>query len=110
MLSIFTTESELGTERVVSVSDLQVVDASEACVVEDTDYDLLVLLHSGQKFRVQHYEASVSYHGVDIMPVPYGIFDTKSSGDLIAHAGIAVLHVVGIQAACTPHPLHVSGK
>ena len=34
----------------------------------------------------------------------------QRTGHLIAHGGIAVLHVVGVNAGGTPHPLHIAGQ
>ena len=46
---------------------------------EEADIDLLVLLDRCQKLRVKHYEAPVSDHGVDIMVITDGIFDSEGS-------------------------------
>ena len=50
MLPVLAAEAELCAERIIAMTDLQVVDAAEGCVVEQTDIDLLVLLHGGEQF------------------------------------------------------------
>ena len=88
------------------MSHLQVVDTAKAGVIEKTDIDLPVFLHGGQQFGMEHNKRSVSHHCIYI-PITDGMLDAQSTGNLIAHTGVAILHMIGIHGTGTPHPLHI---
>ena len=102
--------AQLGAQRNVAVANLQVVDAAEGGVVEQADVDLLVLLAGGDQLTVEHIEAAITAEGIDLVLVANGQLHAQSAGHLVAHGGIAVLHVVGVNAGGTPHPLHIAGQ
>ncbi|CAN4027403.1 DUF4830 domain-containing protein, partial [Dysosmobacter welbionis] len=101
---------QLRAERHVAVAHLQVVDAAEGGVIEQADVDLLALHNSGDQLAVEHVEAAVTAHGVDFPLVANGQLHAQGTGDLIAHGGVAVLHVIAVDAGGPPHPLHVAGQ
>ena len=58
---------------------------------------------------MEHDEAAVAGHGIDI-PIADGMLHAQRAGDFITHAGVAVLHVIGVHASGPPHALHVAGQ
>ncbi len=87
----------------------QVVDAAKAAVVEDQNVDLLLFLLDGHDLAVEHLEAGVAHHAVDLV-VRLRELHAQSGGHLIAHAGIAVLGVIPAPLVGGPHPLHAAGE
>ena len=59
---------------------------------------------------MEHVEAAVAAEGVDLPLVADGQLHAQGAGDLVAHGGVAVLHVVGILGTGTPHALHIAGQ
>ena len=92
------------------MAHLQVVDAAEGGVIKQADVDLLALHDSGHQLTVEHVEAAVAAHGVDLALVADGQLHAQGARDLIAHGGIAVLHVIAVDAGGAPHALHITGQ
>ena len=68
-----------------------------------------MLLESGEHLGVEHDEAAVAGHGIDVL-VADGVLHAQGAGHLIAHAGVAVLHMIGVDSFGPPHALHVAGQ
>ena len=64
-------------------------------------------LNGSDQLRVQHVEGTVAAHSVNFL-IRAGDLSAQSGCNLVAHAGVAVLHVVGVLLACAPQTLHVA--
>ncbi|MNI64978.1 hypothetical protein D3C73_1204550 [compost metagenome] len=102
-------EAELGAEAVHAVAHLQVVDAAEGHVVEQHYVDLAPLLNRGRQFRVQHHVGAVAHQCIDLA-LRLGEFHAQCGVDLVTHARISVLDVVGVHALAAPAALQVAGQ
>ncbi|MNF52524.1 hypothetical protein D3C84_338700 [compost metagenome] len=100
-------EAELGAEAVHAVFHLQVVDAAKGHVVQEHHVDLAPLLNRGRQLRVQHHVGAVAHQRIDLT-IRLGEFHAQRSVDLVTHAGIAVLDVVGVHALAAPAALQVA--
>ncbi|MNF87450.1 hypothetical protein D3C84_699160 [compost metagenome] len=99
--------TELGSEAVHAVAHLQVVDAAEGHVVEQHHVDLAPLLNRGRQFRVQHHVGAIAHQRIDLA-LRLGEFHPQCGIDLIAHARISVLDVIGVHAFAAPAALQVT--
>jgi len=90
-----------------ALAALEVVYALEAGVVQDHHDDLLALLDGGEELRVEHGVGAVPHEGHD-GPLGLGEPRAEGRGYLVAHAGEAVLDMVGVPGLGPPDPLHVA--
>ncbi len=84
-------------------------DALEAVVVEDHDRQLQALGHGGHDLGVQHQVRTVADHDHDLA-LGVGQADAQPGRDLVAHAGEAVLDVIGLRVVDSPQPEEVAGQ
>ena len=97
----------LGADGSVAVGNLEVVDAAEGSVIEQHYVDLVAHLNRGDQLRVQHVEGTVAAHSVNFL-IRASDLSAQSGSNLVTHAGVTVLHVVGVLLAGTPQTLHVA--
>src|SRR5438093_123927 len=81
-------------ERGATAAALQAVDAAEAAVVEHNDVELLVEHHRSRDLGIHHQIGAVTDKHPDLA-VRHGELGPEPAGDLVPHAGIAVLDVIG---------------
>ena len=98
--------THFGCQRANAVAHLQVVDAAERAVVEYNNGDLRVLLHCGRDLGVEHHERAITNECINFL-VRLGQFGAECTCDLVAHAGCAVFHVVGVGRVRYPQTLEV---
>ncbi len=77
-------------------------------VLHQDDDDLQVLLDGGDQLLRHHQVGAVADHDEDV-PVGAGHLDAEPAGDLVAHAGVAVLDVVPLRVAGAPQLVQVAG-
>ena len=58
---------------------------------------------------MQHQKAAVADEGIDVL-IGRGELGAEGAADLVAHAGEAVFHVIGVFALRFPQPLHTAGQ
>ena len=80
---------------------LQPVDTAETPVVEHHDGELLAQHDRGGDFGIGHEIGSVAYHHHDLAPRLRHLH-AEPAGDLIAHAAVAVFHMVGARRPRQP--------
>lgn len=97
----------LGADGRIALTYLEVVDAAEGSVIEQHNVDLVAHLNRSDQLRVQHVEGTVAAHSVNFL-IRASDLSAQSGGNLVTHAGVTVLHVVGVLLACTPQTLHVA--
>ena len=86
----------------------QAADAAEALVVHQHDDDLDALLYGGDNLRRHHQVGAIADEDVDLAG-GVGHLGAQAAGNLVAHAGVAVLHVVAVRCACAPQLVQVAG-
>ena len=99
--------THFGRQRANAVAHLQVVDAAECAVVEYNNGDLRVLLHCGRDLGVKHHKRTVANECVYFL-IRLSQLGAERTRDLIAHAGSAVFHIVGVRCVGYPQTLEVS--
>ena len=82
-------------------------DGVEPVVLHEDDDHLDPLLHGGDELGRHHQVAAVADHGEDV-PALVGEADADRGGDLVAHAGVPVLDVVGLAVAHPPQLVQVA--
>ena len=93
----------------IPCSNLQVVDAAVGHIVEQYNVDLRPLLQRGHQLRVQHHERAVSDQRIDF-GLRLGRLHAQRGIHFIAHAGVAVLYVMGVGCPVTPDALQISAS
>ena len=88
-------------EALAAGGALQAVDAAIAAVVEKHDGKLLTEHHGGGELRIHHEVGAVAHHH-DHLARGIRHLHAEPAGDLVAHAGIAVFHVVAEGGARFP--------
>src|SRR5438552_9270128 len=87
--------------RGAAATALQPVDAAETAIVEHDNVELLVEHHRGRDLGIHHQIRAVTDQHPDLA-VWHGELDPQPAGDLVPHAGIAVLDVIGAGLWATP--------
>ena len=87
-------------------------DGGEAVVLDQHHDQLHALLDGGDDLLRHHQVGAVADHDHDVAVlagVEGGHLDAQAAGDLVAHAGEAVLHVVALAVAGAPQLVEVAG-
>ena len=87
----------------------EVADAAEAVVVEEHDGQRDAFLVGRQDLVGEHEVGAVADHHVD-PSLGFRHGHAEATGDLVAHGGVAVLHVVRVRAAGAPDLVQVAGQ
>ena len=78
-------------------------------VVEEDDIDLDAFLQGGDEFLGHHQVGAVTDHDVDLA-LGRGHFGADAAGDLVPHAGVAVLQVEAARLPGAPELVQVAGQ
>ena len=88
-------------ERLAAACLLQSVDAAVAVVVENDDDQFVPQHHRCRDLGIEHEIAAVTDDDDDF-PIGMRHFHAETAGDLVAHARVAVLHVVAAGSRGAP--------
>ena len=102
------TELVAGAEALRAQALRQRTDRVEAVVLHEHDDDLHPFLHRHDQLGRHHQVAAVADHREHVAAV-VGEGHPEGAGDLVAHAGVAVLHVVALAVAHPPELVQVTG-
>src|ERR1035438_2410499 len=97
----------LRSESAAAARATQPSNAGEALIVKDHDVELYVLLQRSGDLLGHHQVGSVSHKYVNFAS-GVGHLDAEAARDLVAHAGVAVLHVVILGIARPPEFMQVA--
>ena len=88
---------------------MQVVDTAEGHVIEQHHVDFLPFLNRRCQLGVQHHVRAIADKGVHLA-LRLGQLDPQRRVHFIAHARVAIFHVIGIHPFAAPCPLQVTGQ
>src|SRR5229473_3451020 len=99
----------LRSESSAAARATQSSNTGETMIVKDHDVELHALLQRSDDLLGHHEVGAVSHKNVNFA-ARVGHLDSEAARDLVAHAGIAVLHVVILGIASTPEFMQIAGE
>ena len=78
-------------------------------VVQQHNVEFVAFLHCGDDFLRHHQVGAISNEDIDFA-IRIGHLHAQSTGDLITHAGVAILHVISARLPGSPKFVKFSGQ
>src|SRR5260221_11247698 len=103
------TESQLVSEIGYAHRSLQAENALVPVIIYQHDGQPNAFSHRGHNLRVHHEIGAVTNHHHDLT-VWVGQLGSQTSGDLVAHTGIAIFQMIGFGTFRPPKPQQLSGQ